>query len=94
VIDDKNLPREVRKDRQIARALHKSDDVSVIKLTDKIGNLLAIANGPRPCSGIGNWPMCRMGEGRHIGLLLEPARLMARFEEAARLAAESIEQRV
>jgi (p)ppGpp synthase/HD superfamily hydrolase len=35
VTDDKNLPKQVRKDKQIAGASHKSDGASVIKLADK-----------------------------------------------------------
>jgi len=50
VTDDKNLPKQVRKDKQIAGASHKSDGASVIKLADKTSNLLAIANSPPP------WP--------------------------------------
>ncbi len=42
VTDDKSLPKQVRKDMQIAGASHKSDGASVIKLADKTGNLLAV----------------------------------------------------
>ena len=88
--DDKSLPKQVRKDKQIADASHKSDGASVIKLADKTSNLLALANSPPP------WPRDRkrayVDWAVVSGLPLKPARLMARFEEAARLATESIEQ--
>ena len=51
--DDKSLPKQVRKDQQIAGASHKSDGTSVIKLADKTSNLLAIAKSPPP------WPKDR-----------------------------------
>ena len=51
--DDKSLPKQVRKDQQIAGASHKSDGASVIKLADKTSNLLAIAKSPPP------WPKDR-----------------------------------
>ena len=51
--DDKSLPKQVRKDEQIAGASHKSEGASVIKLADKTSNLLAIANSPPP------WPADR-----------------------------------
>jgi hypothetical protein len=47
-------------------------------------NLLAIANSPPVVRG-SETDLCRMGEGRHIGLPFKPVRLTARFEEAARL---------
>jgi (p)ppGpp synthase/HD superfamily hydrolase len=92
VTDDKSLPKQVRKDMQIAGASHKSDGASVIKLADKTSNLLAIVKSPPP------WPKERKRAyvewARAVvsGLPLNPARLMARFEEAARSATESIEQ--
>ena len=90
--DDKSLPEQVRKDEQIAGASHKSDGASVIKLADKTSNLLAIANSPPP------WPPDRKRAyvewARSVvsGLPSKPAGLIARFEEAARLAMESIER--
>jgi len=92
VTDDKSLPKQVRKDQQIAVASHKSDGASVIKLADKTSNLLAIANSPPP------WPTDRKRAyvewaGAVVsGLPFKPAGLLARFEEAARLATESIER--
>jgi (p)ppGpp synthase/HD superfamily hydrolase len=92
--DDKSLPKQVRKDQQIAGTSHKSDGASVIKLADKTSNLLAIAKSPPP------WPKERKrayvewASAVVSGLPFKPARLMARFEDAARLATESIEQQV
>jgi (p)ppGpp synthase/HD superfamily hydrolase len=90
--DDKSLPKQVRKDEQIAGASHKSEGASVIKLADKTSNLLAIANSPPP------WPTDRKRAyvewARAVvsGLPVKPAALLARFEAAARLATESIER--
>jgi (p)ppGpp synthase/HD superfamily hydrolase len=90
--DDKSLLKEVRKDNQIADAQHKSDGASVIKLADKTSNLLAIAKSPPP------WPKERkrayVDWARSVvsGLPFKPAGLLARFDEAARLAMESIER--
>lgn len=91
VTDDKNLPKQVRKDRQIASAPHKSDMASIIKLAEKTSNLLAIAMSPPP------WPENRKRAyvewARAVvsGLPFKPTALLLRFEEAARLAMESIE---
>ena len=90
VTDDKSLSKQVRKDKQIAAASHKSDGASVIELADKTSNLLAIAESPPP------WPTDRkrgyVEWARAVvsGLPLKPAGLMARFEEAVRLATETI----
>jgi (p)ppGpp synthase/HD superfamily hydrolase len=92
VTDDKSLLKQVRKDNQIADASLKSDGASVIKLADKTSNLLAVAKSPPP------WPKDRKRSyvdwARAVvsGLPFKPAGLMARFEEAARLAMESIER--
>jgi (p)ppGpp synthase/HD superfamily hydrolase len=92
VTDDKSLPKQVRKDEQIVGASHKSDGASVIKLADKTSNLLAIAKSPPP------WPKDRKRTyvewARAVvsGRPFKPASLMTRFEEAARLATESIER--
>ena len=92
VTDDKSLPKQVRKDMQIAGASHKSDGASVIKLADKTSNLVAIAKSPPP------WPKERkrayVDWARSVvsGLPFTPAELLARFDEAARLATESIER--
>jgi (p)ppGpp synthase/HD superfamily hydrolase len=92
VTDDKNLPKQVRKDMQIADASHKSDGASVIKLADKTSNLLAIANSPPPWPGDRKLAYVEWARAVVSGLPLKPASLMARFEQAARLATESIEQ--
>ena len=90
--DDKSLRKQVRKDMQIADASHKSEGASVIKLADKTSNLLAIANSPPP------WPVeekrvyVEWARSVVSGLPVKPAGLPARFEEAARLAMQSIER--
>src|SRR5271157_2257789 len=92
VTDDKSLSKPARKDKQIASAPHKSDGASVIKLADKTSNLLAIGNSPPP------WPPDRKRAyvewARSVvsGLPFKPAGLLARFEEAARLAMEGTER--
>lgn len=92
VTDDKSLPKQERKDKQVAGAPHKSEGASVIKLADKTSNLLAIANSPPP------WPAERKRAyvdwaiSVVAGLPIKPAGLLTRFEEAARLASESIER--
>jgi hypothetical protein len=68
------------------------DGASVIKLADKTSNLLAIAKSPPP------WPTDRKRAyvewARAVvsDLPLKPTGLMVRFEEAAKLASESIER--
>jgi (p)ppGpp synthase/HD superfamily hydrolase len=92
VTDDKSLPKQVRKDEQVSGAHHKSDGASIIKLADKTSNLLAIAKSPPP------WPIDRkrayVDWARAVvsGLPFKPAGLLAKFEEAAELAFESIER--
>jgi (p)ppGpp synthase/HD superfamily hydrolase len=91
VTDDKSLDKQVRKEIQIADAAQKSPDACVIKLADKISNLLAIAKSPPP------WPIERkrayVDWARAVvsGLLFKPPALLARFEEAAALASGTIE---
>ena len=46
--DDKALPKEERKRKQIATAREKSNDAKIIKLGDKISNMRAIAFSPAP----------------------------------------------
>ena len=92
VTDDKTLPKQERKDWQVASAPHKSDDASVIKLADKTSNLRAIASSPPP------WPVERKRDyvrwARSVvaGLPCKPAALLALFEEAAKLATDSIDR--
>jgi (p)ppGpp synthase/HD superfamily hydrolase len=92
VTDDKSLDKQVRKDEQVSGAHHKSDDAAIIKLADKTSNLLAIANSPPP------WPIHRKRTyiewARAVvsGLPFKQPDLLAKFEEAARLASGSIER--
>jgi (p)ppGpp synthase/HD superfamily hydrolase len=46
VTDDKNLPKEERKRKQIEAAPKKSKDAKLIKLADKTSNLRTIASSP------------------------------------------------
>jgi (p)ppGpp synthase/HD superfamily hydrolase len=48
VTDDKRLPKEERKQRQIANAPGKSPQAKMLSLADKISNLRAIAASPPP----------------------------------------------
>jgi len=92
VTDDKSLPKHVRKDKQVSGAHHKSTDASIIKLADKTSNLLAIAKSPPP------WPIDRKrtyvewARAVVAGLPFKQPELLAKFEEAAELALESIER--
>jgi (p)ppGpp synthase/HD superfamily hydrolase len=91
VTDDKSLDKQVRKERQIASAPRKSPDAAVITLADKTSNLLAIAKSPPP------WPIERKRDyvkwARTVvsRLSFVPPALLARFEEAAALASDTIE---
>ena len=90
--DDKSLPKHVRKHEQIAAAPHKSDGASVIKLADKTSNLLAIAMSPPPRPEDRKQAYLEWAQAVVSRLPLKPAGLLSRFEEAARLAMESIQQ--
>jgi guanosine-3',5'-bis(diphosphate) 3'-pyrophosphohydrolase len=46
VTDDKTLPKEVRKERQVETAPHKSSGAKQIKIADKISNLRDIVHSP------------------------------------------------
>lgn len=46
VTDDKTLPKEVRKERQVETAPHKSEGAKQIKIADKISNLRDIVHSP------------------------------------------------
>lgn len=48
VTDDKTIPKEVRKQRQIEHAAHLSDKAKRVKLADKISNLRDVADRPPP----------------------------------------------
>jgi len=92
VTDDKSLPKQVRKDKQVSDARHKSHGAAIIKLADKTSNLRAIAMSPPP------WPTERKRTyvewARAVvsGLPFKHAGLLAKFDEAAELALESIER--
>ena len=92
VTDDKSLPKQVRKDKQVSGAHHKSNDASIIKLADKTSNLRAIAKSPPP------WPVDRKRTyvewARAVvsGLPFKQAGLLAKFDEAAKSALASIER--
>jgi (p)ppGpp synthase/HD superfamily hydrolase len=92
VTDDKTLLKHERKNAQIAHAPHMSPDAATIKIADKTANLLAIAKSPPP------WPTERKRDyvewARAVvsGLPFKPTGVLARIEEAARLATVSIEQ--
>ena len=92
VTDDKSLPKQVRKDKQVSGAHHKSTDASIIKLADKTSNLRAIATSPPP------WPLDRKrtyvewARAVVAGLPFKQPELLAKFEEAAELALDSIER--
>jgi (p)ppGpp synthase/HD superfamily hydrolase len=90
--DDKSLHKKERKDKQIAAASHKSEGASVIKLADKTSNLLAIANSPPPWPAERKRAYVEWASAVVSGLPFKPAGLLARFEEAARLAVASIKR--
>ena len=46
VTDDKSLPKEVRKQKQIEQAPHLSNDAKQLKLADKISNITDVMNNP------------------------------------------------
>jgi hypothetical protein len=46
VTDDKSLPKEVRKRKQVETASRKSSRAKILKLADKISNLRALATSP------------------------------------------------
>jgi (p)ppGpp synthase/HD superfamily hydrolase len=90
VTDDKSLPKQVRKDKQIESAPHKSDIASVIKLADKTSNLRALVKSPP------SWPIerkreyIRWAKAVVAGLPVKPPSLLARFEEAVSQAETSV----
>jgi len=57
VSDDKSRTREVRKQLQIDHAQHLSPDAALIKLADKIANVVDITHSPPK-----NWPLKRKTE--------------------------------
>jgi len=57
VTDDKTLPKQERKRRQIDHAADLSDKAKLVKLADKIANLRDVANSPPP-----DWDLYRRRE--------------------------------
>src|SRR5436305_4781650 len=48
VTDDKSLPKDVRKSKQVESAPKKSHQAKLLKLADKISNVRAVADSPAP----------------------------------------------
>ena len=91
VTDDKNLPREVRKQLQVEHAPHKPRRAKVLKLADKTSNLRAIAQSP-PASwsperrlDYVNWARAVVVGLRGVNPWLE-----ARFDAAAEAAEQAV----
>ena len=84
VTDDKTLPKEVRKEKQIKTASKKSIDAKIIKLADKTSNMRAIAFSSAP-----NWSVKRrleyIGWAREVvaGLRGSSPWLEKQFDNAA-----------
>jgi GTP diphosphokinase / guanosine-3',5'-bis(diphosphate) 3'-diphosphatase len=84
VSDDKSLPQEVRKHRQVAEASKKSRRAKILKLADKISNVTAV--GLDPPAG---WPVERQRAyvqwGRDVvaGLRGASPELERKFDRAA-----------
>ena len=91
VTDDKNLPREVRKQLQVEHAPHKPRRAKVLKLADKTSNLRAIAQSPPA-----NWsPERRLdyvnwARAVAVGLRGVNPWLEARFDAAAEAAEQAV----
>jgi (p)ppGpp synthase/HD superfamily hydrolase len=91
VTDDKSLPKECRKEMQVATAHKKSPGAKVIKLADKTSNLRALATSPAP-----DWSVRRKLEyiswARKVaaGLRGTNALLETQFDEAAQAAEQSV----
>jgi (p)ppGpp synthase/HD superfamily hydrolase len=86
VTDDKSLPKQTRKDLQIAHAAHASRGAQIIKLADKTSNLRALATSPPK-----DWGDERIAEyvnwaGRVVDACRGADRgLSAEFDKAARV---------
>lgn len=84
VSDDKSLPQQVRKRKQVEQAGKKSRRAKILKLADKISNVADIGNDPPP-----DWPVQRQRDyvqwGRDVvaGLRGVSPELERRFDEAA-----------
>src|SRR3954468_22208614 len=91
VTDDKALPKQERKDKQVESASKKSSRAKLLKLADKTSNLRAITASPSP-----EWSVKRRLEyvrwARDVvaGLRGTNEWLEAEFDEAAEAADESV----
>jgi hypothetical protein len=91
VTDDKTLPKDERKRRQIESASGKSREAKLIKLADKISNLRAIASSPAA-----DWSVERrlefIGWANEVvaGLRATSPWLEQQFDEAAAVAERSL----
>jgi (p)ppGpp synthase/HD superfamily hydrolase len=87
--DDKTLPKQERKDKQIESAPHKSDTASIIKLADKTSNLRALATSPPPWTVERKREYIRWARAVVARLPSKPSALLATFEDAANRAADA-----
>jgi guanosine-3',5'-bis(diphosphate) 3'-pyrophosphohydrolase len=91
VSDNKELPKDVRKKKQIQTANKKSNDAKIIKLADKTSNMRAITFSPAP-----NWSVKRrleyIGWAREVvkGLRGASPWLEQQFDHAAAEAEGSV----
>jgi (p)ppGpp synthase/HD superfamily hydrolase len=87
VTDDKSLPQEVRKRRQVEEAPSKSRRAKILKLADKISNVTAIGTDPPA-----DWPIerqrayVRWGRDVVAGLRGASPELERKFDQAAETA--------
>jgi len=90
VTDDKTLPKELRKDKQIETASTKSQRAKLLKLADKTSNLRAVAASPPA-----NWSVKRRKKyvdwSREVakGLRGVNQKLEHQFDDAAAVAERS-----
>jgi (p)ppGpp synthase/HD superfamily hydrolase len=91
VTDDKTLPKDERKRKQIESAPKKSREAKLIKLADKTSNVRAVANGPAP-----DWSVERRREyvewAKKVvaGLRGTSPWLEQQFDDASKNAEESV----
>jgi (p)ppGpp synthase/HD superfamily hydrolase len=91
VSDDKSLPKEERKRKQVEDAPKKSREAKLIKLADKTSNVRAVANSPAP-----DWSVQRrleyIGWAKQVvaGLRGTSPWLEQQFDEAAERALRSL----
>lgn len=93
VSDDKSLPKEERKRRQVEHATHISTAAQQIKIADKLCNLREILSNPPT-----GWSVCRVCGGSFYGRLMgvPNARLVrgAARDGACVRVAEASEERI